>query len=122
MRLLLRLMPFFFFTGLAVVTLLALMPGTSVPSALQFWDKAQHSIAFAVLSITGCMAYPLRVRLIFVGLLSHGALIEVMQGTLTTARVGDLSDWLADGIGVVLGVSLYLAALSVVAARLRRGA
>lgn len=122
MRLLLRLMPFFFFAGLAVVTLLALMPGTSVPSVLQFWDKAQHSIAFSGLSVTGCLAFPTRVKRVGLGLLVHGALIEVMQSALTAARVGDVSDWLADGVGVVVGVCLYLAVLSSVAARWRRGA
>jgi VanZ family protein len=122
MKFLLRLMPFLFFAGLALVTLLALIPGPSVPSPLQFWDKAQHSIAFAVLAVTGCLAFPTRLKQVCLGLLTHGALIELMQSTLTASRVGDAGDWLADGIGVVLGASLYLAVSPVVAAWWRRGA
>lgn len=108
MRRLLRYMPQVFFIGLALVTVLSLIPSTAVPQALQFWDKAQHSLAFAALSITGSLAFPRRVMRVFMGLLAHGAVIEIMQSTLTAARVGDVFDWLADGTGVLLGIGLYL--------------
>ena len=108
MKRFLRYMPQLFFIGIAIVTILALIPGTSVPQAFQFWDKAQHSLAFAALSITGCFAFPQRIKHVFFGLLIHGAAIEIMQGTLTKTRFGDIFDWLADGIGVLIGVSMYL--------------
>ena len=107
MRPLLRYMPHVFFIGVALMTILSLIPSTSVPQALQFWDKAQHSLAFAALSITGSMAFPRRLKLVCMGLLTHGAVIEVMQSTLTATRFGDVFDWLADGIGVLVGVGLY---------------
>ena len=108
MKRFLRYMPQLFFIGVAIVTILALIPGTSVPRAFQFWDKAQHTLAFAVLSITGCCAFPQRLKQISIGLLIHGAAIEIMQGTLTKTRFGDVFDWFADGIGVLIGVSMYL--------------
>ncbi len=108
MRLLLRYMPQLFFTGVALVTLFALIPGTAVPAAVQFWDKAQHSIAFAALAITGSLAFPHKVRTVCIGLLTHGAVIEIVQAALTATRFGDVEDWLADGIGVLVGVSVYL--------------
>ena len=111
MRPLLRYLPQFFFASLALVTVLAVIPGPSVPQAVQFWDKAQHAVAFAALASIGCYAFPQRVQRVFIGLLLHGALIEVLQGTLTTTRFADVFDWFADGIGVLIGVSFYLLAL-----------
>ena len=104
-------LPQLFFTCVALVTALALIPSPSVPQAVQFWDKAQHALAFAALASIGCCAFPQRVRLVFIGLLLHGALIEVLQGTLTTTRFADVFDWFADGIGVLIGVSFFLLAL-----------
>lgn len=108
---LLRCMPYLFFIGVALVTLLSLIPPTAVPKAVQFWDKAQHSLAFAALAITGMLAFPQRAGLVFVGLLTHGALIEIMQDTLTTTRMGDVFDWLADGAGVLAGAAFHRYAL-----------
>jgi len=107
-----RYLPQLFFVALASVTILALIPGPSVPPAIQFWDKAQHAWAFAVLALIGCCAFPPRIRLVFVGLLAHGALIEILQATLTTTRTGDVLDWFADGVGILVGVSVYLLVVS----------
>ncbi|NJD36040.1 MAG: VanZ family protein [Betaproteobacteria bacterium] len=106
MKLLLRYMPQVFFLGLALVTILSLMPNTSIPQAFQFWDKAQHSLAYVALSITGCLAFPQWVTRVLLGLLTHGAAIEIMQSTMTATRYGDVQDWLADGIGILVGLGL----------------
>ena len=104
-------MPQVFFLGLALVTILSLIPSASVPQALQFWDKAQHALGYVALSMTGCLAFPQRVMPVFIGLLAHGAAIEIMQATLTTTRYGDVFDWLADGIGILAGFVIYRYAL-----------
>jgi VanZ family protein len=104
MKQVLRWMPQVFFLGLTLVTILSLIPSTSVPQAFQFWDKAQHALGYAALSVSGCLAFPRRVMPVFIGLLAHGAAIEVMQETLTTTRFGDVFDWLADGIGILAGM------------------
>ena len=103
----LRCLPFLFWIGVILTTILGLIPGTSVPPAFQFWDKAQHSLAFAILAITGLLAFPKKMALVCLGLIAHGALIEVMQSTLTTTRYGDVMDWLADGTGVLIGLVVY---------------
>lgn len=107
MKRFLRHLPQLFFTGLALVTILSLIPGNSVPQAVQFWDKAQHALGYAALSITGCFAFPQRVMLVLIGLLAHGAAIEILQGTLTATRFGDVFDWFADGTGILAGVVFY---------------
>ncbi len=104
---LLRAMPVFFWLSLALVTVLALMPGPAVPHALLFWDKAQHSLAFAVLAISGCLAFPNNLRCLCLGLITHGAVIEILQSALCRTRYGEVSDWLADGLGVLIGLWLY---------------
>ena len=97
----------FFFVGLTLFTILALIPAPSVPQAIQFWDKAQHALAYAVLAVSGCCAFPSRTRRVAVGLLMHGALIEVMQYALTTTRFGDIADWFADVFGILVGVAFF---------------
>ncbi len=100
-------MPYVFFTGLALVTILSLIPSTSVPQSVQFWDKAQHALGYVALAVTGCLAFPQRLMPVFIGLLAHGAVIEILQGTLTTTRFGDVSDWFADGTGVLAGFAFF---------------
>lgn len=100
-----RYMPYVFFAGLALVTILSLIPSTTVPQALQFWDKAQHALGYLALAVAGCLAFPQRVVPVFIGLLAHGAVIEILQGTLITTRFGDVFDWFADGTGVLAGVA-----------------
>jgi VanZ family protein len=92
---------------LLAATWLSLVPVTVVPATLQFWDKAQHGLMFLVLSSTGCWAYRGRWRSVGIGLLLYGGLIEVLQATLTATRYGDLQDWLADGMGISLGVFIF---------------
>ena len=103
-RTLFRYLPHLFFVALVLATILALIPAPSVPQSVQFWDKAQHALAYAVLAVTGCAAFPSRARLVALGLLVHGALIEVLQATLTTTRFGDVADWFADTLGILAGV------------------
>ena len=84
-----------------VVLVLALMP--TVPHLpTTGWDKTNHLLAFAVLAWLGCHAYPQRMVSVLSGLLAYGALIEILQ-SFTTFRSADWHDFLADGLGLVLG-------------------
>lgn len=114
-----RYLPHLFFLVLVLITALALMPAPAVPQVFQFWDKAQHAMAYAALAVCGCGAFPSRTWRVAAGLLVHGALIEVLQGTLTSSRYGDIGDWFADAIGVSLGMLLVQRVIPLVASRLR---
>lgn len=88
--------------GLLVLTL---MPAEQLPplGPFNFWDKAQHALAFAVLTSLGLLAWPqpsLRWKLIF-SLVALGGGIEMAQH-LTGWRHGEWADWGADAVGVVL--------------------
>jgi VanZ family protein len=88
----------------------ALMPAEQMPSAFQFWDKAQHALAYFGLGLAGFWAFSHRPNWVLGGLIVHGALVEVLQATLTTTRQGEWSDWLADGVGVALAWAVARAA------------
>ena len=90
-----------FWLGVVVVLALALMrPTHFMPST--GWDKANHALAFAVLTLLGCLSYPGRGIRVLLGLFAYGILIEVLQ-TLTGYRTGEVLDVVADTAGIALG-------------------
>jgi len=91
-------------------TTMAFIPITDVPNIFNLWDKVQHTLAFITLTITGNLAYPKNTKVVYVGLILYGAAIEVMQNTLTTTRFGEVSDLLADSVGVAIGFAVYFMA------------
>ena len=89
--------------GLTVAMLWPIHKPSTVPDGI---DKLVHLVAFAAL------AFPLartgRVGLIpvFVGASAFGGLIEVLQPSF--GRSADMQDWIADIVGVALGMILAL--------------
>jgi hypothetical protein len=73
------------------------------------WDKAEHFIAFYVLTGLGAAAFPGR-RLWVIGALlsAFGALIEIVQGLSIVHRDRDFWDWVADTIAVIAALSPML--------------
>ena len=70
-------------------------------------DKLQHLLGYAVLAATAVQVFATRRALLCagIGLVVMGVLVEIAQGTLTTTRVLDARDALANSIGVVLGLA-----------------
>ena len=93
----------FWLTTVAVLVL-TLSPGPLLPrDPFNLWDKAQHALAFAVLTMLGLLAWPqpsLRWRTLL-SLVALGGFIEVAQH-LSGWRHGEWSDWGADAVGVAL--------------------
>lgn len=89
---------------IVVVLFLALTPRP--PPALDLgWDKLNHLMAFAVMACTGILGFALRWRLVGVGLLAYGMLIEWLQ-SMTPDRQAQWQDVLANGLGIILGLCL----------------
>lgn len=89
-----------FWLACAVIAVLSLLPdGYLPPGAFDWWDKAQHALAFGVLGILGLLAYASATQRVLSGLLIFGAVIELAQAA-TGWRYGDWHDWLADAVGV----------------------
>ena len=99
---------YLFWTSFVVINALALSPAPYLPplEIFNWWDKAQHAIAFAVLAVLAVLAYPLgsKLRIAFL-LIVQGVMIEVLQ-YFGGYRYGDWQDALADGVGVLLGLGL----------------
>lgn len=74
------------------------------------WDKANHVLAFTVLTFLGRMAFPAHRLLLLLGLLAYGVLIENLQ-LLTGYRFGEYQDLAADVVGMLLGYGLAIPAL-----------
>ena len=93
-----------FWVCFVVINALALMPGSYLPTVFNWWDKAQHAIAFGTLTVLAVLAYPgvSKFRIGFL-LLALGVLIEVLQ-YFSGYRYGDWQDAVADGVGVLVGL------------------
>ncbi|HQX07072.1 MAG TPA: hypothetical protein PKZ19_09785 [Zoogloea sp.] len=92
-----------FVLALVLIFILAMIPMAVVPELVSFQDKLHHSAAFAVLMLLGRGGWPARTAALVAGLIGYGVLIEVCQHTLTTNRVGEFRDVVADGLGVAIG-------------------
>jgi VanZ family protein len=88
----------------AIILVLALMPpAPDLPGT--GWDKGNHVLAFLVLTVLGCRAYPNRIAAVLAGAILYGGFIEVLQ-SLTPFRSAEWADLAADAVGVVVGRAL----------------
>jgi hypothetical protein len=78
-------------------------PGDDVPSGFPYSDKFVHAGLFAVLAGTGLVARLPLLRLT-VGLVAYAAVSEWLQGVLPIDRDADLTDFVADCVGIALGL------------------
>jgi hypothetical protein len=81
-------------------------PGPDVPSAPPGVDKLVHGTLFAALALTGRWAGV--VRGVLVGLLVlYAAVSELLQGIPALERDASVADWVADVVGVLLGLLVW---------------
>lgn len=90
-----------------------LTPGEDVPQTGPN-DKVVHALIFVALAVAGRWAqvpWPA----LGIGLASYAALTEVLQATLPIHRDGNVPDFLADAIGICVGLLLAFSATRLVA-------
>jgi VanZ family protein len=94
----------------AVVVLVSLAvlfaPQSDVPAAPPGVDKVVHVVLFAALAASGRWAGVGR-RVLAALLIVYAAVSEVLQGITPLARSASVADWLADVVGVLLGLALW---------------
>jgi membrane associated rhomboid family serine protease len=94
----------------AVVVLVSLAvlfaPGSDVPSAPPGVDKVIHTALFAALALSGRWAGIGRPVLPIL-LVAYAAVSEVVQGLGPLDRSASVADWVADVIGLLLGLALW---------------
>jgi VanZ family protein len=99
-------------TWIALTCLFLMPPQFLPPDIFDRWDKLQHALAFWVLTLLGLVAYgrnPTTIKRMTIAMVIYGALVEVLQA-LSGWRYGELSDWIADLVGVAIawGIFTYL--------------
>jgi membrane associated rhomboid family serine protease len=94
--------------ALAVLVSLAVLfaPADEVPFAPPGVDKIVHCALFAALALTGRWAGVGR-RVLRVLLVTYAAVSEVLQGVTPLARSASVADWVADVLGILLGLGLW---------------
>ena len=102
------IMPVIFWLSLIITTLLMLIELASKQGGWPYWDKVQHAVLFASLSLIGFISFKHKFTWVYIGLAIYGALIEYLQGALTITRLASIGDWWADILGIVIAISLWL--------------
>jgi hypothetical protein len=94
----------------AVVVLVSLAvlfaPASDVPTAPAGVDKIVHLTLFAALAASGRWA-GVGTRALAVVLLGYAAVSEVVQGLPALGRSMSPADWVADAVGVLVGLVLW---------------
>ena len=90
----------------AVLTLAMLWPFDAPLLALAGGDKLVHFVAFSVLVFPLARTGRLGLLLLFIGASVFGGIIELIQPYFN--RSADVNDWIADMLGVLVGVGFGL--------------
>lgn len=109
-----------FAAGLALLTVLSLLPREALPPT-GVWDKAQHAVAYFMVSAAGFAAFQGRRGMLGVALFMfvYGGVIEILQG-LTADRTASLGDLTANAIGIAAAAGAALLVGRVASARFSR--
>jgi VanZ family protein len=89
-----------------VLTVAMLWPLEAPPPAPEGSDKLVHFIAFAALAFPLARTGRIGLLPVFVGASVFGGAIELIQPSFN--RSADVNDWVADIVGVILGIGLGL--------------
>jgi VanZ family protein len=104
-----------------LILILCGIPGKDIPHIsfleLLSFDKLVHAGIFFVLVLLAIRGFLLQSTITFlqanarvlavVFCIVYGGLLEIMQGTLFQERSADVFDFIANSIGVLLGLGLY---------------
>ena len=92
---------------MVILTLITLWPLNQPPPGPEWFDKLIHILAFAALSFPLARTGRFSLLTVFIGATGFGGTIELIQPNFN--RSGDINDWIADIIGVSLGMACGLA-------------
>ena len=88
------------------LTVAMLWPLEALPPAPEGSDKLVHFIAFAALAFPLARTGRFGLMPVFIGASVYGGAIELVQPSLN--RSADINDWVADIVGVVIGIGCGL--------------
>ena len=88
------------------LTIAMLWPLEAPPPTPEGSDKLVHFVAFATLAFPLALSGRIGLLPVFIGASAYGGAIELIQPSFN--RSADINDWIADIIGVVLGIGCGL--------------
>ena len=99
-----------FYLFLLLIISISSIPGKAVPSVIGLtWDKLLHCIEYAIFGLLGYRAYHnnknFNIYLLSIGGILFGCIDELWQ-MMIPGRFSSYYDIIADGIGVIFGVSV----------------
>ncbi len=99
------------FAGLlaALVIVYASLKPPSGGAGLMHLDKAQHFLAYGVLSALTAITLGASRLLVPLALIVFGVVLEILQGAMPYGRQPGLADGLANAAGVLAGTGIVLA-------------
>lgn len=99
--------------AVATVVVLSLTPVPNLGEMPEHSDKLKHFLAYGLLAAGAVQLYPRWRSLVVVGLalVFMGIGLEYAQGALTTTRMMDRADALANTLGVIAGLAIQLTPL-----------
>ena len=89
-----------------VLTVAMLWPLEAPPPTPEGSDKLVHLVAFAALAFPLARTGRFGLLPVFVGASAFGGIIELIQPSFS--RSADFNDWVADIMGVIIGIGLGL--------------
>ena len=89
-----------------ILTVAMLWPLDTPPAAPDGSDKLVHLLAFTVLSFPLARTGRFGLLPVFLGASAFGGMIELIQPTFN--RNADVNDWVADVVGVAIGIGCGL--------------
>jgi VanZ family protein len=107
--LLLRLTQVLFWAAAVFTFVCAVLPSKHVIHIFK-WDKAEHFLAFYVLTGLAVAAFPRGSLFVIAAALSgFGAFIEFVQGLSFVGRDRDFQDWVTDTVAIGMALAPILA-------------
>ena len=96
--------------AIAVVVVGSLLPAPALPHLPPGSDKFEHFMVYCALAIGAVQLYARRPAWVGagIGLVLLGIALEYAQGLLTTTRMMDRWDALANTLGVIAGLATFL--------------
>lgn len=90
------------------IAVLSLIPGPDIGDS----DKLVHFLTYALLSgwFSLVVKYSRTLWVVLFGLIAFGLLMENLQG-LTSYRFQDMDDAIANGLGVMVGITIHFSPL-----------
>ena len=88
------------------LTVAMLWPLEAPPPAPEGSDKLVHFVAFAALALPLARTGRFGLLSVFIGASAFGGVIELIQPSFN--RSADINDWVADVVGVALGIGFGL--------------